>query len=382
MSKKRQMKRPLFQGQPCWFMTALGCMLLLSSSCKESSGGQPVAEYATMAVTPTDKVLTTSYSATIRGRQDIEIYPQVSGTLTRLCVTEGQEVRAGQVLFVIDQVPYRAALQTATANVEAATAALATAKLTFESKKELFAKKVVSSFDLQTAENAWLSAKAGLAQARAQEVIAQNNLSYTEVKSPANGVVGTLPYRVGALVAPQGMPQPLTTVSDNSNMYVYFSLTENQLLSLVRQYGSKQGILEQLPEVELQLNDKSLYNRKGRIESISGVVDRSTGTVSLRAVFPNPEGWLYSGTSGNILLSTERKNCLCIPQTAAFEVQDRSYVYKIVDGKASASPVAVTRLNGGQEYIVEDGLQAGEVIVAEGVGLLREGTEIIAKNHQ
>lgn len=354
MSKKRQMKRPLFQGQPCWFMTALGCMLLLSSSCKESSGGQPVAEYATMAVTPTDKVLTASYSATIRGRQDIEIYPQVSGTLTRLCVTEGQEVRAGQVLFVIDQVPYRAALQTATANVEAATAALATAKLTFESKKELFAKKVVSSFDLQTAENAWLSAKAGLAQARAQEVIAQNNLSYTEVKSPANGVVGTLPYRVGALVAPQGMPQPLTTVSDNSNMYVYFSLTENQLLSLVRQYGSKQGILEQLPEVELQLNDKSLYNRKGRIESISGVVDRSTGTVSLRAVFPNPEGWLYSGTSGNILLSTERKNCLCIPQTAAFEVQDRSYVYKIVDGKASASPVAVTRLNGGQEYIVED----------------------------
>lgn len=357
----------------------IGCALL-ATSCKEAPAMQQEAEYAVMTVAPTDKVLTATYSATIRGRQDIDIYPQVGGTLTRLCVTEGQEVKRGQVLFVIDQVPYRAALQTATANVEAAAAALATAELTYNSRKELFKKKVVSEFDLQTSENAWLTAKAQLAQAKAQEVNARNNFSYTEVKSPADGVVGTLPYRVGALVGPSGMPQPLTTVSDNSEMYVYFSLTENQLLALTRQYGSKADALKNLPEVELQLNDQSMYAEKGRIESISGVVDRTTGTASLRAVFPNRNGLLFSGTSGNVLLSSARQGSIVIPQAATFEVQDRKFVYKVVDGKASASPVRVSRVNGGQEYIVEEGLQSGDVIVAEGVGLLREGTPIKTKN--
>ena len=238
---------------------------------------------------------------------------------------------------------------------------------------------MVSDFDLRTAENAYLSAKAGLAQAKALELNARNNYSYTEVKSPANGVVGTLPYRVGALVSPSGMPQPLTTVSDNSDMYVYFSLTENQLLGLMRQYGSKEEVLSQMPEVSLLLNDGSAYAHKGRVESISGVVDRSTGTASLRAVFPNPEGLLLSGTSGNVVLTNALKDCLVIPQAATFEVQDQAYVYKVVDGKASASPVKVTRVDGGQEYIVEQGLQSGDRIVAEGVGLLREGMPIKAK---
>lgn len=353
--------------------------LCVMSGCKEAQTEQAVAEYAMLKVAPADKVLSTPYSATIRGRQDIAIYPQVAGYLTKLCVSEGQRVKAGQLLFVIDQVPYRAALEQAVANVAAAEANLATAKLTYESKQALFAKKVVSDFDLRTAENAYLSAKAGLAQAKALELSARNNYSYTEVKSPANGVVGTLPYRVGALVSPSGMPQPLTTVSDNSDMYVYFSLTENQLLGLMRQYGSKEEVLSKMPEVDLLLNDGSAYAHKGRVESISGVVDRSTGTASLRAVFPNPEGLLLSGTSGNVVLTNELKNCLVIPQAAAFEVQDQAYVYKVVDGKASASPVKVTRVDGGQEYIVEQGLQSGEVIVAEGVGLLREGTPIKAK---
>lgn len=360
-------------------MVVGSALLCVMSGCKEAQTEQAVAEYAMLKVAPADKVLSTPYSATIRGRQDIEIYPQVAGYLTRLCVSEGQRVKAGQLLFVIDQVPYRAALEQAVANVEAAEANLATAKLTYESKQALFAKKVVSDFDLRTAENAYLSAKAGLAQAKALELSARNNYSYTEVKSPANGVVGTLPYRVGALVSPSGMPQPLTTVSDNSDMYVYFSLTENQLLGLMRQYGSKEEVLSKMPEVDLLLNDGSAYAHKGRIESISGVVDRSTGTASLRAVFPNPEGLLLSGTSGNVVLTSSLKNCLVIPQAAAFEVQDQAYVYKVVDGKASASPVKVTRVDGGQEYIVEQGLQSGELIVAEGVGLLREGTPIKAK---
>lgn len=358
----------------------VGCALMVAS-CKEAPSIQQETEYAVMTVTPAERVLTASYSATIRGRQDIDVYPQVSGTLTRLCVTEGQEVRRGQVLFVIDQVPYRAALETATANVEAAAAALATAELTYESRQELNRRKVVSDFDLKTTRNAWLSAKAALAQARAQEVNARNNFSYTEVKSPSDGVVGMLPYRVGTLVGPSGMPEPLTTVSDNSEMYVYFSLTENQLLSLTRRYGSKGAALKNLPEVELQLNDRSIYSYKGRIESISGVVDRTTGTVGLRAVFPNPDGLLFSGTSGSIQLQSGRQGVLVIPQSATFEVQDRTFVYKVVDGKASASPVRVSRVNGGQEYIVEEGLHEGDMIVTEGVGLLREGTPVKSKEN-
>lgn len=172
------------------------------------------------------------------------------------------------------------------------------------------------------------------------------------------------------------MPKPLTTVSDNSQMYVYFSLTENQLLDMVRRYGSKRAALDSLPAVELQLNDRTLYPLQGRVESISGVVDRTTGTASLRAVFANPDELLFSGTSGNVLLRTERKGCIVIPQAAVFEVQDQHFVYKVIDRKASASPVKVTRVNGGQEYIVEEGLTAGEVIVAEGVGMLREGTVV------
>ena len=224
------------------------------------------------------------------------------------------------------------------------------------------------------------SAKAGLAQAKAQEVSARNNLSYTEVKSPSDGVIGTLPYRVGALVS-AGLPQPLTTVSDNSDMYVYFSMTENQLLALTRQYGSKAEALKNMPEVELQLNDKSMYGEKGRIETISGIVDRTTGTASLRAVFPNKNGLLYSGTSGNVILPVTMKGSLVIPQATAFEIQDITYVYKVVDGKAQSAPVSVTRVNGGQEYIVNEGLKEGDIIVAEGVGLLREGTPIKVKQN-
>lgn len=357
----------------------ISCATLLVS-CKQTPSVQKEAEYAVMKVQPSDKVISTAYSATIRGRQDIEIYPQVSGFITKLCVEEGQAVRRGQILFVIDQVPYQAALQTAQANVEAATASLATAKLTYDSKKELRARNVVSDFDLQTAENAWLSAKAQLAQMKAQELNARNNLSYTEVKSPSDGVVGTLPYRVGALVS-ANLPQPLTTVSDNSDMYVYFSMTENQLLALTRQYGSKAAALEEMPEVELQLNDKSVYEEKGKIETISGVVDRNTGTASLRAVFPNKNGLLYSGTSGNVILPVSKKGSLVIPQATTFEIQDQVYVYKVVDGVAQSASVSVTRVNGGQEYIVNDGLQEGDIIVAEGVGLLREGTPIKIKQN-
>ena len=357
---------------------AVMACFMAAVSCGQAPTAMGPAEYAVMTIATTDREIPINYSATIRGRQDIAIYPQVSGTIFELCVNEGQTVSKGQPLFIIDQVPYKAALQTAEANVAAAKAGVATAQLTYDSKKELYAKNVVSQYDLLTAENTLLTAKAQLAQAEAQRVNAANNLSYTVVKAPANGVVGTLPYRVGALVS-ASIPQPLTTVSDNSDVYVYFSMTENQLLNLTRQYGSIANTLKNMPDVQLVLNDGSVYDRTGRIESISGVIDTSTGSVQLRAVFPNADGLLHSGGAGSVIVPNIHKDCVVVPQVATFELQNKVYVYKVEDGKAASSMIDVEKINNGREYIVKSGLTPGDVIVAEGVGLLREGTPIVAK---
>lgn len=356
---------------------ALACCMA-AVGCKQAPMTMGPGEYAVMTIATTDREIPSNYSATIRGRQDIDIYPQVSGTISQLCVNEGQNVTKGQTLFIIDQVPYQAALQTAEANVEAAKAGVATAQLTYDSKKELFARNVVSQYDLSTANNTLLTAKAQLAQAEAQRVNAANNLSYTVVKAPANGVVGTLPYRVGALVS-ASLPQPLTTVSDNSEMYVYFSMTENQFLGLTRQYGSIAETLKSMPDVQLQLSDGSIYDQPGRVESISGVIDLSTGSVSLRAAFPNKGGLLHSGGAGNVILPSIYKDCIAVPQAATFELQDKVYVYKVVDGKTASTMIEVEKISNGQEYIARKGLVPGDVIVAEGVGLLREGTPIRIK---
>jgi len=357
---------------------AVMACFMAAVSCGQAPTAMGPAEYAVMTIATTDREIPINYSATIRGRQDIAIYPQVSGTIFELCVNEGQTVSKGQPLFIIDQVPYKAALQTAEANVAAAKAGVATAQLTYDSKKELYAKNVVSQYDLLTAENTLLTAKAQLAQAEAQRVNAANNLSYTVVKAPANGVVGTLPYRVGALVS-ASISKPLTTVSDNSDVYVYFSMTENQLLNLPRQYGSIANTLKNMPDVRLVLNDGSVYDRTGRIESISGVIDTSTGSVQLRAVFPNADGLLHSGGAGSVIVPNIHKDCVVVPQVATFELQNKVYVYKVEDGKATSSMIDVEKINNGREYIVKSGLTPGDVIVAEGVGLLREGTPIVVK---
>ncbi|MCC8188658.1 MAG: efflux RND transporter periplasmic adaptor subunit [Bacteroides sp.] len=350
------------------------CLAILAG-CKSEQATQPVAEYATLRVSRTERELFQHYPATIRGRQDIDILPQVSGFISEVRVKEGEKVKKGQTLFIIDQVPYQAALQQAQANVEAARAAVSTAQLTYDSKKELFNRNVVSQFDLSTAENQLLTAKAQQAQAEAQEVTARNNLSYTVVTSPSDGVVGTLPHRVGALVS-ASIPKPLTTVSDNSEMYVYFSMTENQLLSLTRSYGSIDEALRSMPDVQLLLSDGSGYSHPGRIESISGVIDPTTGSVSLRAAFPNQGRLLHSGGSGNVVIARKQENCLVIPQIATTEIQDKKYVYKVEGDTPRRVPVEVTPLSNGQEYIVESGLSEGDVIVSEGVGLIRDGVAI------
>lgn len=328
-----------------------------------------------MEVSRGSRTLSQSYTAVINGRQSVEIRPQVSGTITQVCIAEGAQVKKGQTLVIIDQVPYKAALETAIANVKSAEASVATARLTADSKEQLFKENVVSAFDLQTARNSLLQAEATLAQAKAEEVNARNNLSYTEVKSPVDGVSGMLPYRVGALVD-ASITTPLTTVSDDTEMYVYFSMTESQVLSLVRQYKTLDEALKQMPEVELKLSDGLTYAHKGRIDAISGTIDTSTGAVSLRATFPNPEHMLRNGGSGTVIFPYIKENVLIVPQEATYEIQDKIFVYKVVDGKATSSQVSVFPVNNGKEYIVESGLEEGETIIAEGAGLVQEGTVV------
>ena len=355
--------------------TAAFCCLVALTGCNKQQQAMDTGSYKTMTVKTGSVVLQSLYSARIEGCQDVEIYPQVGGTLQRLCVQEGDRVKKGQTLFIIDQVPYQAALNTAEANLKAAEAAEATADLTFKSTKRLFDQNVVSDFDLQKAQNSLLSAKATVAQMKAQVVNARNNLSYTVVKSPADGVVGQLPYRQGALVG-SSIPQPLTTVSDNSELYVYFSVNEDDLLNMTRQYGSLEEAAKKMPAVKLLLNDGSVLPDSGRIESISGVINASTGTAQVRATFPNASHLLHSGANGNVEMPLHYKDVIVIPQAATFEIQDKILVYKVVDGKAQSTNIEVAPNNNGTEYIVTQGLNVGDVIIAEGAGLVREGTPV------
>lgn len=360
------------------FVTLSTILMVALSSCggKTQQQQMPSANFETMTVSTQDVTMTTKYSATIRGRQDIEVYPQVSGTLQRLCVVEGQKVGKGQTLFIIDQVPYQAALNTALASQQAANASLATAQLTYDSKKKLFDDGIISDVELQTAQNALLSAKAQVAQSNAQVVNARNSLSYTVVKSPANGVVGTLPYRQGALVS-SAMAQPLTTVSDNNQMYVYFSISEAQLLAMTRESGSAEAAIGAMPDVKLLLVDGSEYPYKGKVESVSGVVDRSTGTVQVRAVFENPEKLLHSGSTGSVVIPTVYKDKIVIPATATVQIQDKFKVYLVdKDNIAHEKLVTTEPTSNGKEYVIKEGLQVGDIIVAEGAGMLRDGQDI------
>jgi len=332
-------------------------------------------KYKTMTVSRSDQTLVSPYAAKLTGLQTVEIRPQVSGHITRICIDDGQQVKKGQALFIIDQVPYEAALHMAQANVETAKAKLATAQINYDNNLTLLAGKVVSEFTVQTSLNTLNEAKAALAQAKAQETNARNNLGYTVLKSPFDGFASMIPYHVGALVS-SGITDPLVTITDDHEVNAYFSITENQTLDLIQQHGSLQRFIKQSPEVELKLSNGSIYPLCGHIDAINSIVDEKTGAVRLRAVFPNPQRLLREGGSATVLLSTKRKNCIVIPQEATYELQNRIFAYRIVDGKTKSTPIEVYRLNNGREYIVEQGLHEGDVIIAEGAGLLREGMEI------
>lgn len=351
--------------------------LVLLSAC--SSGNvnseEEAQEYELLTVETKSQQVDVAYAAQIRGKQDIKIIPRVEGYLQRLLVKEGEQVKAGQLLFVIDQVQYRAAVKSAKAATLQAEALAAKAAQEYEGKKMLREKNLTSDFDLQQTKRDLDVANANVAAARAELEAAQNNLSFTELRSPSDGVIGRLPYRKGDFVGPSST-EGLTMVSDNKEMSVYFSMTESLVMQYLAQYTSMQDAISHMPQLSLLLPGGKIYETKGRIESISGIVDDKTGAVSVRAVFPNESGLLLSGGTSRILMPQIHKDAIVIPQEATFEIQDKVYVYKVVDGKASSTIIDVERLHDGKNFIVEKGLKPGDVIIGKGAGLVREGAKV------
>ena len=353
--------------------------VVLASCGGGKSGGKPNFgdnEYAVRTVQGQNADLQTTYPATIKGVQDVEIRPKVSGFITKLCVKEGQQVKAGQLLFVIDNVTYAAAVRQARAAVNAAKAQLNTARLTYNNSQKLFKNNVIGSYELQSSKNAMESAAAQLAQAEAAYVSAKQNLDFCFVTSPANGVIGDLPYRVGALVSASSQ-QALTTVSNNSTMQVYFSMTEKDLLDMTKTAGGVNAAISSYPAVKLQLADGSIYNHPGKVATVSGVIDPTTGTVSMRADFPNPERVLKTGASGSIVVPHTATSAVVVPQDAVVEVQDKHFVYVVgKDNKVKYTPVEINSQNDGKNYIITSGLHIGDRFVVNGVSSLQDGMEI------
>ena len=352
--------------------------MLVSCGGKKSSGKPNFGdnEYAVRTIGAQSAELQTTYPATIRGMQDVEIRPKVSGFITKLCVKEGQAVKAGQLLFVIDNVTYAAAVRQAKAAVNSAKAQLNTARLTYNNNEKLFKNNVIGTYELQSAKNNMQAAAAALAQAEASYVSAKENLSYCYVTSPASGVIGDLPYRVGALVSASSQ-QPLTTVSNISTMQVYFSMTEKELLDMTKTAGGLHTAIKDYPAVKLQLADGTIYDHPGRVATVSGVIDATTGSVSMRADFPNPQHLLKSGGSGSIVVPHVSSSAIVIPQYAVAQVQDKHFVYIVgKDNKVKYSAVTVDPQDDGKNFIITSGLKVGDRIVVNGISSLTDGAEI------
>ena len=358
------------------FILALGVSAL--TACGGGQGGMKLGddEFAVVTVESSSSKQTTQYPATIKGMQDIEIRPQVSGFVVKLCVDEGASVKKGQPLFQIDPTQYKAMFNQAKAGVESASANLETVKSTVANKKILHEQKIISDFEYQTATNNLLSAKAALVQAKAALTSAKQNLDFCTVTSPSDGVVGTFPYRIGSLVSPS-VQIPLTTVSQIGDMYVYFSMTEKQLLEMTKQGVDLKEQLAAMPDVKLQLADGTFYNRYGKIDAVSGVIDQKTGSVSMRAVFPNSENILRTGGMANIVFPYSMDDIILVPQTATQEIQDKKFVFVCQDDSTlKHTEIKISNLNDGKNYIVTGGLNVGDKIVVEGVQQLRNGQKI------
>ena len=352
-------------------MLLLAAIAAMMVSCG-GGGGRPTFgdnEYPVTAVGTSEADMQTTYPATIKGVQDVEIRPKVQGFLVQINVREGQTVSAGQTLFVIDNVTYQAQVRQAQAAVNAAQQQVNTAKLTYENAQKLNESKVIGDYELQTSKNTYESAQAQLSQAQASLASAKEMLSFCYVKSPASGVVGTLPFKKGALVSGSNV---LTTVANISSMDVYFSVTEKNAMAI------SQNGLSSIPSVKLQLSDGTIYGHEGTVSRMSGVIDQQTGSVQLIASFPNPEKLLKSGATGQVIIPRVNTSAIMIPMAAVSEVQNKKFVYLLgKDNKVVYTEIKVDPQNDGNNYIVTDGLKPGDKYVTNGITKLSDGMEIV-----
>ncbi|MCD8288832.1 MAG: efflux RND transporter periplasmic adaptor subunit [Prevotella sp.] len=354
----------------------LATLAVIVSSCGNSGGLGSDNEYTVRTASTQSTELQTSYPATIKGVQDVEIRPKVSGFITELKVSEGQTVSRGQVMFVIDNETYKAAVDQAKAAVDAAEAQLNTSKLTYDNSQKLYDNNVIGDYELRSAENSYTSAVAALEQAKANYAAAKQNLDFCFVTSPANGVVGDLPYKVGALVSSTST-EPLTTVSDINTMQVYFSMTEKDLLELTKSKGAVNNAISDFPAVQLQLADGSIYEQEGKVVTISGVIDQTTGSVLVKTEFANPDHLLKSGGTGSIIIPHTNSDALIIPQDAVSQIQDQYFVYIVgEDNKVKHTAITIDANDDGKNYIVTSGLNVGDKYVISGVTSLSDGMEI------
>lgn len=370
------------------FLSVIAASVIIASCGNKNdksaqAGGAPqVKEYKTLTLQPKSATLYTDFPASIQGQQNIEIRPRVEGYIDKIFVDEGAVVKAGQPLFKINAPEYEQQVRTATASIKSAQASLSTAKLAVNKVKPLVEKGIISKYDLESAQYTYESALATLAQANAALVNAKTNLGYTTVTSPVNGVVGSIPFRLGSLVS-SNTADPLTTVSSIGNVYAYFAMNEKALLTFT-QSGSGTSLaqkIQQLPQVSLVLSDGSTYDEKGRIETVNGLINTETGSVNIRARFSNPKGIIRSGSSTTVRIPNEVKDVILIPQSATFELQDKMFAVTVgKDNKTKNVNITKLENTAGNYYVVTSGLKAGDQIVLEGVAALKDGSEIKSHN--
>ena len=340
-----------------------------------------IKEYPVIAVKSQSTQLFKDYPTKLQGQQTVEIRSKIAGYIDQILVDEGASVRKGQLLFRLNANDVQATVRSAEAQVKVAEANIFTAQVNVEKTKPLVEKNIISKFDLESAESTLKSQDAQLAQAKANLENAKANLQYTQITSPADGTIGTFPYRVGSLVS-SSTAEPLTTVSNTVNMYAYFSFNEKEFLTLTKGLAGKnlQEKFTKLPQVSLILADNSVYEQPGRIETASGLVDPQTGAINVRAGFPNPEGLLRSGGSGLVRIPQFVDSVLIIPQKTSYELQGKHFVYLVgADNKVHNTEIEVLTGNLKDSYVVTSGLKAGDQIVFEGIAALRNDTEIKPK---
>jgi len=360
---------------------ALIALLLYSCSPKpQTAVSPPPPSLPVVTIVKGTDTTYQEYPASVEGTVNVEVRPQVSGSLDQVFVDEGAFVHAGQPIFKINDLPYRAALNNALAGLHAAEGALANTQLEIDKLTPLVQNKVVSDYQLKTAKAAYDVAKANIELAKANVSTAQINLGYTIIKAPVSGYIGRLLKKQGSLVAPADA-DALTLLSDVHNVHVYFSLGEKDFVSFKEQYPGEtlKDKLKQLPAVDLLLADNSPYTVKGKIDMIDGQFDKNTGAITLRASFPNAEGLLRSGNTGKIRLSLQHKDALIVPQSATVEMQDKVFVFAVADSNKVKKQAITIVGKSGTNYLVSEGVKAGDQVVLSGFDHLQEGTVIQPK---